>query len=57
MLDEITRSVIREGTTEQLHPAFDGLAESMSLRSAQRLGIDRSLNEMAAEINARGNRR
>ena len=61
MLDEITRSTVREGMTEQLHMASDGLMEAMSLRSAQGLGTDQSLNEVVAEIvaemNARGNRR
>ncbi len=52
MLDEITRNPIREGTTEQLHMAFDGLVTAMSLRSAQGLGIDQSLNEVVDEIMA-----
>lgn len=61
MLDEITRNTIREGMTEQLHRAFDGLVTAMSLRSAQGLGTDQSLNEVVteikAEMSARGNRR
>lgn len=61
MLDEITRSVIRESTTRQLHTAFDRPVEATSFRSAQGLGTDQSLTEMVteivAEMNAHGNRR
>ena len=57
MLDEITGNTIREGMIEQLHVAFDGLTNATSLRSTQELGTDQSLNEVVAEMNARGNRR
>ena len=61
MLDEITRDTIRDGTTGQLHVAFDGLVKDMSLRSAQGLATDQSLNEtvseIMAEMSARGSRR
>jgi len=56
MLDEIPGNTIREGMIEQLHMAFDGLANAMSLRSTQDLGTDQSLNEVVAEMNACGNR-
>ena len=57
MLDEITRSVIRESTTRQLHTAFDRLVEATSFRSTQGLGTDQSLTEIVAEMNTHGNRR
>ncbi len=61
MLDEITRNTIREGMIEQLHMAFNGLVTAMSLRSAQGLATDQSLNEtvteIRAEMSARGDRR
>ncbi len=61
MLDEITRNTSREGVIEQLHRTFNGLVKAMSLRSAQGLATNQSLNEtvteIMAEMNSRGNRR
>jgi hypothetical protein len=57
MLEQIIGSVIREDTTEQLDSAFDGIARAVSLRSAQGLGTDESLNEMLASITAERNTR
>lgn len=61
MLDEITRNTIREGMIEQPHMAFNGLVKAISLRSAQGLATDQSLNEtvteIMAEMSSRGNRR
>ena len=57
MLKQIIQSVIREDTTEQLDSAFDGIARAVSLRSAQGLGTDESLNEMLASITAERNAR
>ena len=52
MLRQIIESVVREDTTEQLDSTFEGIARAISLRSAQGLGTDESLNEMLAEITA-----
>ena len=57
MLQQIIESVIREDTTEQLDSTFEGIARAISLRSAQGLGMDESLNEMLAEITAERNTR
>jgi hypothetical protein len=57
MLQQIIESVIREDTTEQLDSTFEGIARAVSLRSAQGLGTDESLNEMLAEITAERNTR
>jgi molybdopterin biosynthesis enzyme MoaB len=61
MLNEITKRVISEATTEQLDKSFEGIVEAMSCQSAQGMGTDRTLSEMvamiAAEINARESRR
>jgi hypothetical protein len=57
MLKHLIESVIRENTTEQLDRAFDGIARAVSLRSAQGLGTDESLNEMLASITAERNTR
>ena len=57
MLKHIIQSVIRADTTEQLDSAFDGIARAVSLRSAQGLGTDESLNEMLASITAERNTR
>ena len=57
MLNQIIESVLREDTTEQLDSAFDGIARAVSLRSAQGLGTDESLNEMLASITAERNAR
>ena len=57
MLKQIIESVIREDTTEQLDRTFDGVARAVSLRSAQGLGTDQSLNEMLAAITAERNTR
>ena len=58
MLQQITKSVIEESTTEQLYEMFDGLVEATSLRSFQGIGTDEVLDEtiakVAAEMNARG---
>ena len=58
MLQQITKSIIEESTTEQLYEMFDGLVGATSLRSLQGMGTDEVLDEMiaevAAEINARG---
>ncbi len=61
MLDENTKNVISEDTTEQLNKRLEGLVEATSFWSAQGMGIDQTLNEMIAEIvvetNTRKNRR
>ncbi len=57
MLKQIIESVIREDTTEQLDGAFDEVALAISLRSAQGLGTDESLNDMLAAITAERNTR
>ncbi len=57
MLEQIIQSVIREDTTEQLDKSFDEIALAISLRSAQGLGTDESLNEMLAAITAERNTR
>ena len=61
ILNEITKRLISEATTEQLDKSFEGIVEAMSYRSAQRMGTDRTLSGMvamiAAEINARESRR
>jgi hypothetical protein len=57
MLEQIIHSVIREDTTEQLDKSFDEIARAVSLRSAQGLGTDESLNEMLAAITAERNTR
>ncbi len=57
MLRQIIESVVREDTTEQLDSTFEGIARAISLRSAQGLGTDESLNEMLAEITAERNTR
>jgi hypothetical protein len=57
MLQQIIQSVIREDTTEQLDRSFDGIARAISLRSAQGLGTDESLNEMLSAITAERNTR
>ena len=57
MLQQIVQSVIREDTTEQLDRSFDGIARAVSLRAAQGLGTDESLNEMLATITAERNTR
>ncbi len=55
MLEQIIQSVIREDTTEQLEKSFDEIALAISLRSAQGLGTDESLNEMLAAITTERN--
>lgn len=50
MSDEITKSVISEATNEQLNKTFEGFVEAMSFRSAQGMGTDQVLSEMAAEV-------
>ncbi len=57
MLEQIIQSVIRKDTTEQLDKSFDEIARAISLRSAQGLGTDESLNEMLAAITAERNTR
>ena len=57
MLKQIIESVLREDTTEQLDSAFEGITRAISLRSAQGLGTDESLNEMLAAITAERNTR
>jgi molybdopterin biosynthesis enzyme MoaB len=57
MLDEITKGVISEATTEQLNKTFEGLVEAMSFQSAQGMGTDQALDEMVAEIAAETNAR
>ena len=57
MLEQIIQSVIREDTTEQLDRTFDEITRAISLRSAQGLGTDESLNEMLAAITAERNTR
>ena len=57
MLDEVTKSVIRENTTEQLDKVLHELIEALSLRTAQGLGTDQALSEMVAEIVAEMNAR
>ena len=57
MLRQIIESVVREDTTEQLDSTFEGIARAISLRSAQGLGTDESLNEMLAAITAERNTR
>ena len=52
MLTQIFQSVIREDITEQLNSSFEDIARAISLRSAQGLGTDESLNEMLAAITA-----
>ena len=60
ILNEITKRLISEATTEQLDKSFEGIVEAMSYRSAQGMGTDRTLSGMvamiAAEINARESR-
>ena len=54
ILNEITKRLISEATTEQLDRSFEGIVE------AQGMGTDRTLSGMvamiAAEINARESR-
>ncbi len=57
MLEQIIQGVIRKDTTEQLDKSFDEIARAISLRSAQGLGTDESLNEMLAAITAERNTR
>jgi hypothetical protein len=57
MLNQIIQSVIREDTTEQLNSSFDEITRAISLRSAQGLGTDESLNEMLAAITIERNTR
>ncbi len=57
MVDEITKSVISAGTTEQLHKTFEGLVQAMSFRSAQGLGTDPALSEISVEVAAEINKR
>ncbi len=57
MLNQIIQSVIREDTTEQLDRSFDEITRAISLRSAQGLGTDQSLNEMLAAITVERNTR
>jgi hypothetical protein len=57
MLKQIIQSVIREDTTEQLDRSFDEITRAISLRSAQGLGTDQSLNEMLAAITVERNTR
>jgi hypothetical protein len=57
MLTQIIQSVIREDTTEQLDRSFDEITRAISLRSAQGLGTDQSLNEMLAAITVERNTR
>ena len=57
MLKQIIQSVIREDTPEQLDRTFDEIVRATSLRSAQGLGTDESLNEMLAAITAERNTR
>jgi hypothetical protein len=57
MLEQIIQSVIRKDTTEQLDKSFDEIARAISLRSAQGLGTDESLNERLAAITAERNTR
>jgi molybdopterin biosynthesis enzyme MoaB len=60
ILNEITKRLISEATTEQLDKSFEGIVEAISYRSAQGMGTDRTLSGMvamiAAEINARESR-
>jgi hypothetical protein len=55
MYKQIIESVIRGETTEQLDSTFDEIARAISLRSAQGLGTDESLNKMLATITAERN--
>jgi hypothetical protein len=57
MLNQIIQSVIREDTTEQLDRSFEEITRATSLRSAQGLGTDQSLNEMLAAITVERNTR
>ena len=57
MFKQIIENVIREDTTEQLDRTFDEITRAISLRSAQGLGTDQSLNEMLAAITAERNTR
>jgi len=57
MLKQIIESILRADTTEQLDSAYDGISRAISLRSAQGLGTDESLNEMLASITAERNTR
>ena len=61
ILNEITKRLISEATTEQLDKSFEGIVEAMSYRSAPGMGTDRTLSGMvamiAAEINAHESRR
>jgi hypothetical protein len=57
MLKQIIESVMREDTTEQLDSTFDEISKAISLRSAQGLGTDESLQEMLASITAERNTR
>ena len=57
MLEQIIQNVIREDSTEQWDKSFDEITRAISLRSAQGLGTDESLNEMLAAITAERNTR
>jgi len=46
-LNEITKRVISEATTEQLDKSFEGIVEAMSYRSTQGMGTDRTLRRWA----------
>jgi hypothetical protein len=43
MLNEITKRVISEATTEQLDKSFEGIVEAMSYWPPQGMGTDRTL--------------
>ncbi len=57
MLQEITKYIIKQDTSEQLDEVFDGLVRAISLRSAQGMGTDEALSEMVAEVVAEMNTR
>jgi hypothetical protein len=57
MLQRIVKNVIKESKTEQLNEMYYKFMKANSLRAAQEIGTDETLNEMIAEVVAEINAR
>jgi hypothetical protein len=57
MLQRITKKTIKESTTGQLTEMYYELIKATSLRAAQGMGTDETLNETVAEVVAEMNAR
>ncbi len=57
MLQRITKKTIKESTTGQLTEMYYELIKATSLRAAQGMGTDETLNETIAEVVAEMNAR